>query len=105
MEKKKEHDIVETRHGSFKTTFNKKHTLRKPWVPYNPKHVRSAIPGTVMEILVQEGQSVKTGDTLMVYKAMKMNNIIKSPADGKVAKIHVKAGDNVRNGVVMIELE
>ncbi len=102
---KKHYDIIETSHGCFQTTFNKKHTLRKPWTPANPKHIRSMIPGTIVEIMVSEGQEVKAGDTLLLFKAMKMNNVIKAPFDGKVARIDAKEGENVSQGVVIIELE
>lgn len=104
MEEKK-YDIVETRHGSFKTNLIKKFATHKAWVRPNPKEIKSFIPGTVVEILVKEGQKVKAGDKLMVYKAMKMHNNIIAEADGTVKKLHVKEGDNLPNRAVMIEME
>ena len=38
MAEEKQYDILTTMHGSFKTTFTKKHLARKPWQPENPKH-------------------------------------------------------------------
>ena len=74
MAEEKQYDILTTMHGSFKTTFTKKHLARKPWQPENPKHIKSNIPGTIVKICVAEGQEVKAGDILLVFKAMKMNS-------------------------------
>ena len=93
----KQYDILETMHGCFQTTFSKKHLARKPWEPENPNHIKSNIPGTIVEVCVKEGQQV--------FKAMKMNNNIRAAKDGKVLKIDVKEGDNVPNHTVMIEME
>ena len=46
MEKKTHYDTLETMHGTFQTTLTKKYLARKPWVPNNPKHIKSSIPGT-----------------------------------------------------------
>lgn len=105
MAEEKQYDILTTMHGSFKTTFTKKHLARKPWQPENPKHIKSNIPGTIVKVCVTEGQEVKAGDILLVFKAMKMNSNIRAAQDGKVKKIDVKEGDNVRSHAVMIEME
>lgn len=105
MAEEKQYDILTTMHGSFKTTFTKKHLARKPWQPENPKHIKSNIPGTIVKICVAEGQEVKAGDILLVFKSMKMNSNIRAAQDGKVKKIDVKEGDNVHSHAVMIEME
>ena len=105
MAEEKQYDILTTMHGSFKTTFTKKHLARKPWQPENPKHIKSNIPGTIVKICVAEGQEVKAGDILLVFKAKKMNSNIRAAQDGKVKKIDVKEGDNVHSHAVMIEME
>ena len=102
---KNHYDTLETMHGTFQTTLTKKHLARKPWEPENPNHIKSNIPGTIVEVCVKEGQQVKAGDILIVFKAMKMNNTIRAAIDGKVLKIDVKEGDNVPNHTVMIEME
>lgn len=104
MEKKR-YDALETMHGTFQTTLTKKYLERKPWEPINPKHIKSSIPGTIVKICVQEGQEVETGDLLIVFKAMKMNNNIRAAFAGKVKKIDVKEGDNLPNHALMIEME
>ena len=105
MAEEKQYDILTTMHGSFKTTFTKKHLARKPWQPENPKHIKSNIPGTSVKVCVTEGQEVKAGDILLVFKAIKMNSNIRAAQDGKVKKIDVKEGDNVHSHAVMIEME
>ena len=105
MAEEKQYDILTTMHGSFKTTFTKKHLASKPWQPENPKHIKSNIPGTFVKVCVTEGQEVKAGDILLVFKAMKMNSNIRAAQDGKVKKIDVKEGDNVHSHAVMIEME
>ena len=105
MAEEKQYDILTTMHGSFKTTFTKKHLARKPWQPENPKHIKSNIPGTIVKVCVTEGQEVKAGDILLVFKAMKINSNIRAAQDGKVKKIDVKDGVNVHSLAVMIEME
>lgn len=104
-EKEVEYGVVSTRHGNFKTIITRKWQNRKPWEPVNPKEVRSFIPGTVIELKVKEGQKVKEGDLLMVYRAMKMDNNILAEQGGKIAKIFVKQGDNLPNRALMMEYE
>ena len=92
---KKHYDTLETMHGTFQTTLTKKHLERKPWQPENPKHIKSSIPGTIVE----------AGDMLVVFKAMKMHNNIRAPFAGTVKKVDVKEGDNIPNHALMIEME
>lgn len=65
--------------------------------------VKAPMPGLVIRILVAEGDEVEKGGNLFVLEAMKMENIIKAPADVKIRSIKVKSGDKVeKNQVVMI---
>ncbi len=61
--------------------------------------------GMVLKILVNRGAEVKKGDTLLVLEAMKMENPIHSPADGRVADIFVDTGDTVKSGDVLLVVE
>jgi len=58
-----------------------------------------------MEVMVEKGQVVKKGDELFVLEAMKMENPIRSPRDGRVEEIFVNAGDVVQNGDVLMIIE
>ena len=64
--------------------------------------VKAPMPGLVIRILAAEGDEVEKGGNLFVLEAMKMENIIKAPADVKIKSIKVKPGDKVeKNQVVM----
>ena len=89
----------------YETTYTKKYENRRPWVRPNPEEIKSFIPGTVEKILVKAGNTVKAGDEVMIYTAMKMHNIIRAPFDGKVESIPVKEGDRLPNGAIMMVIK
>ncbi len=65
--------------------------------------VKAPMPGLVIRILADEGDEVEKGGNLFVLEAMKMENIIKAPADVIIKSVKVKPGDKVeKNQVVMI---
>jgi biotin carboxyl carrier protein len=64
--------------------------------------VKAPMPGLVLEIRVNEGDTVKKGDAIVVLEAMKMENILKSPTDGTIKKINVKKGMAVEKNQVLI---
>ena len=66
-------------------------------------NIKAPMPGLVLNILVEDGQEIKKGDALIVLEAMKMENILKSPTDGKVKKVSVKKGIAVEKGQILIE--
>ncbi|MCC8089698.1 MAG: acetyl-CoA carboxylase biotin carboxyl carrier protein subunit [Rikenellaceae bacterium] len=103
--KKMSYDKIVTINGTYPTTLNEMYRRRKSWVPANPKHLLSYIPGTVVSIGVKVGQKVEKGEELMVFKAMKMNNRIKSPMDGTIKSILIKKDESVPKGTLMIEFE
>ena len=53
--------------------------------------------GTILRILVKEGQRVKKGENLIVLEAMKMENEIVADEDGVIRRILVKANDSVES--------
>lgn len=60
------------------------------------------LPGTIIQMSVKPGQQVRAGDELLVIEAMKMNNKIRSPRDGRVEKILVRVGESVNHGQVLL---
>jgi|ERR1041385_686392 biotin carboxyl carrier protein len=64
--------------------------------------IKAPMPGLVLKLLVSEGAHVKKGENLFVLEAMKMENIIKSPADVVVKSIKIKPGDKVEKGQVLL---
>ncbi len=63
------------------------------------------MPGKIVKIMAQVGDKVEKGQTLIILEAMKMENEIKAGAPGVVKAIHVKAGDALENGILMMEVE
>ena len=63
------------------------------------------MPGKVVKVLVKDGQAVKSGQTLLVLEAMKMEQTTRSPADGVVKKVMVREGDQVTAGQILVVME
>jgi pyruvate carboxylase subunit B len=61
--------------------------------------------GMVLKVNVSRSSTVKKGDTLIVLEAMKMENPIHSPIDGRVTEIFVDTGDVVQNGDVLLVVQ
>ena len=70
-----------------------------------PQVLRAPMPGMVVRILVEVGQSVQAGQGMIVVEAMKMENELKSTAEGTVASIEVAAGQAVDKGALLISFE
>lgn len=67
--------------------------------------IKAPMPGLIINVSVSEGTEVKKGDTLLILEAMKMENVIKSPRDGKVKKVNVQLKQAVEKNQVMLEFE
>ncbi len=70
-----------------------------------PGDVTTSMPGTVVEVLVTEGQSVEAGEPVLVVEAMKMETEIQAPVSGTVRAIHVARGDHVNPDEALVEIE
>ena len=66
--------------------------------------VKSPLPGSVIKVLVSEGQAVKRGDTLLTLESMKMENAIMAEQDGTVKQIAVAPGQNVMQDDLLVVL-
>ncbi|MDR1591778.1 MAG: biotin/lipoyl-binding protein [Prevotellaceae bacterium] len=66
--------------------------------------VKAALPGSIVKLLVKEGQQVKNGDVLLTMESMKMENEITSEKDGVVVKILVAPGQAVLQDDILLEL-
>ena len=89
----------------YKTHISMKYENRKKYQLPDPKKILSFIPGTVLDIMVKEEQTIKKGDHLMILDAMKMQNRLKASISGKIKKIYAKKGDKVSKGTLLLELE
>lgn len=81
-------------------------TTRSPTVTEKTvgTEIRALMPGRVTSILVKTGDRVEAGAPLMILEAMKMQNEISSPFDGKVRSISVVEGSTVKKDAVLIEI-
>lgn len=73
--------------------------------PVNGHPIKTPLPGVIIDVKVNVGDTVAKGDTVVVLEAMKMENNINADKDGKVASIAVAKGDTVADGAVLIVLE
>lgn len=67
--------------------------------------LRSPMPGLVLSLKVKPGDTVKAGDHLLILEAMKMENVIKSPGEGKIKEIHIAERTSVEKNTLMITFE
>lgn len=68
-------------------------------------NIKAPMPGLIVNILAPEGTEVKKGDGLLILEAMKMENAIKSPRDGKIKKVHVQLRQAVEKNQVLLDFE
>lgn len=67
--------------------------------------LKAPMPGLIVDIKVQVGDTVKKGDTILILEAMKMENVLKAVGDGTVKAIKIAPKQNVEKNQVMIEFE
>ncbi len=67
-------------------------------------HVKSPLPGVILDVFVKVGDTVKKGQKLLCLEAMKMENNIDSDKDGKVLKISAHKGDSVMEGDILVTI-
>ncbi len=70
-----------------------------------PGHVTTSMPGTVVEVLVEEGRRVAEGEPVLVTEAMKMETEIRAPVSGVVRAVHVSRGESVNPDEALVEIE
>ncbi len=69
------------------------------------KKLKAPMPGLILDINVEVGQTVKENDNLLILTAMKMENSLLSPRDGVIKSIVINVGDSVIKGDLLIEFE
>lgn len=67
--------------------------------------LEAPMPGKVIKVSVEPGQEVAKGAEILVIEAMKMENAVRAPRDGRVKSVAAQVGDMVSPGVVLVELE
>jgi len=105
--------MVETLDEIFTAPSNgNKPTARKGSAPASgrpkatqPGHVTTSMPGTIVEVLVKEGDHVAAGDPVLVTEAMKMETEVQAPISGKVSAVNVAKGEAVNPDEALIIIE
>ena len=97
-------EILKLESGDYQTQLTPKYQNRKAYTAPEPI-VKAAIPGTIIEVLVKEGQRVKRGDALCVLDSMKMNNTICTFQNGVVKKVYITVGQSVGKNAPLVEFE
>lgn len=67
--------------------------------------IKTAMPGKVVRVLAETGAEIKTGESVIVVEAMKMQNEMKSPKDGIIKEIRFAEGATVNAGDVLVVIE
>ena len=75
-----------------------------PAAPAGGEKVTSPMPGTILDVRVENGSAVKKGDILFILEAMKMENEIMAPCDGTAASVSVTKGATVESGTLLCVL-
>jgi biotin carboxyl carrier protein len=68
-------------------------------------HLRAPMPGLVVAVHVEEGQAVKKGQVLLILESMKMQNELKSPRDGTIGRMRIKAGETVEQKQTLLSVQ
>lgn len=105
MEKNSQMESILVDETLYATNLSAKYKNRKPWSPPDNRKVTAFLPGTICQVLVNRGDKVTEGQTVIRFEAMKMINNVQTSIAGKVKEVHVKAGDKFSKGFVLMELE
>ena len=90
--------MSETEASAAKTTAPAQTAASAPAASGEGEKISSPMPGTILDIKVNVGDTVKKGQVLMILEAMKMENEIMAGADGQVTSIGVTKGASVQTG-------
>ena len=100
--------LIKGEHYCINVINEKKKSLvakAKEFAAEGKQQITTEMPGKVARILVGKGQQVKRNQGVIVVEAMKMENELKTPKDGKVVEINVKEGETVEGGTVLLVIE
>ncbi|HXX37457.1 MAG TPA: acetyl-CoA carboxylase biotin carboxyl carrier protein subunit [bacterium] len=78
---------------------------RAPRTAAVSNELRAPMPGVVARVLVRAGETVRTGQPLLVVEAMKIEHVVRAAGPGVVRVVCVAAGDRVEGGVIVAELD
>jgi len=71
----------------------------------NPGHVTTSMPGVIVDVLINVGDTVNAGDPVFITEAMKMETEVQAPISGTIKAVHIAKGDTVNPDETLIEIE
>lgn len=100
----KQYVYVAINGGAYTLTRSDATTAKRRTASASDNSLAASMPGQVARVLVNEGDHVARGQTLVVLEAMKMEIRITAPHDGKIARVLCRAGQIVERGQILLEL-
>jgi len=100
----KDMEIFSYEGTDYKTMLTDKFRKHKPYEPEDLTKITAQIPGTMLKILVREGQHINPSKCLFILEAMKMKNKVFASVSGRVKKIHISEGQIVTKNQLLLEL-
>ena len=88
----------------YKTLLTDGFRKHKPYQPEDLNKITAQIPGTILKIMVREGQQINPSKCLFILEAMKMKNKVFASVSGRVKKIHITEGQIVTKNQLLLEL-
>lgn len=111
FDKEKKEAVLKVNNSTYKVALKDKYDLLLKELGMSSmstkvvKEIKAPMPGLVVSIEVEKGQSVKVGDAVLILEAMKMENVIKSPIDGVIKSIKAEKSTTVDKNTILVEFE
>ena len=102
MEKPAKKQMVTLKRPAQATTASGEPVVTRPAASTTQGAVKTPLPGVILQIKCNVGDTVKRGQTLLILEAMKMENNINADRDGKIIEIKVHKGDSVLEGADLV---
>jgi len=96
---------VEAAGMTVKAAPAKKAPSKKKQAAAGAGSVTAMMPGAILRVLVGEGDTVESGDVVVILEAMKMENEIHAHKSGVVTRVHVEPGDSVENDQPLVDID
>ncbi|TSA31949.1 MAG: acetyl-CoA carboxylase biotin carboxyl carrier protein subunit [Porphyromonadaceae bacterium] len=100
----KDMEIFSYEGTDYKTMLTDKFRKHKPYELEDLTKITAQIPGTMLKILVREGQQINPSKCLFILEAMKMKNKVYASVSGRIKKIHISEGQIVTKNQLLLEL-
>lgn len=104
-QKDKDLEIFSYEGTDYQTLLTQKFLARKKFEPEDPTRIIAQIPGTIVKIMVKEGQQINPSRCLFILEAMKMKNRVYSSISGTIRKIHIAEDQRVSKNELLLELD